>query len=168
MNAKGIFVGVGAPPDVTISRLLTGLTGALVQSVFVSQKMAVFMARVNEQDLTTVGELMATGKVTAVIDRRYRLSEVRAPLVLNFMTSCEVEAAENGKLVFTTRPKSEGEKSAKVVMQFDPHRLHVQVEEIKLEDPTLTSVWGNALHRVQLVADHPEASGTFEIDFKKL
>jgi NADPH:quinone reductase-like Zn-dependent oxidoreductase len=53
------------------------LIGALVQSVFVRQKLAVFMARVNEQDLTTLGELMATGKVTPVIERRYRLSEAR-------------------------------------------------------------------------------------------
>ena len=77
MNPKGIFVGVGAPPDVRFSRLLAGLIGALVQSVFVSQKLAVFMARVNEQDLTSLGELMATGKVTPVLDRRYRLSEAR-------------------------------------------------------------------------------------------
>jgi NADPH:quinone reductase-like Zn-dependent oxidoreductase len=53
------------------------LIGALVQSVFVRQKLAVFMARVNEQDLTTLGELMATGKVTPVIERRYRLSDAR-------------------------------------------------------------------------------------------
>ena len=77
MNPKGIFVGVGAPPDVPLSRLLTGLIGALVQSVFVSQKLAIFVARVNGQDLTTLGELMATGKVTPVIERRYRLSEAR-------------------------------------------------------------------------------------------
>ena len=77
MNPQGILVGVGAPPEVPVSRLLAGLIGALVQSVFVSQKLAVFMARVKEQDLTTVGELMATGKVTPVIDRRYRLSEAR-------------------------------------------------------------------------------------------
>jgi len=77
LNFKGIFVGVGAPPDVPLSRLLAGLIGALVQSVFVSQKLPVFMARVNDQDLSTMGDLMATGKVTPVIDRCYRLSEVR-------------------------------------------------------------------------------------------
>src|SRR5664279_3229027 len=47
LNPKGIFVGVGAPPDAPLSRLLAGLVGALVQSLFVSQKLAVFMARVN-------------------------------------------------------------------------------------------------------------------------
>jgi NADPH:quinone reductase-like Zn-dependent oxidoreductase len=77
LTPKGIFVGVGAPPGVSLSRLLAGLIGALVQSVFVSQKLAVLMARINDQDLTTLGELMATGTVTPVIDRCYRLSEAR-------------------------------------------------------------------------------------------
>jgi NADPH:quinone reductase-like Zn-dependent oxidoreductase len=77
LNPKGILVGVGAPGDVPLSRLLAGLIGALVQSVFVSQRLAVFIARVTPQDLTTVGELMATGKVTPVIDRRYPLSQAR-------------------------------------------------------------------------------------------
>ena len=77
LNPKGILVGVGAPADVPLSRLLAGLIGALVRSLFVSQKIAIFIARVNQQDLTTVRELMAAGKVTPVIDMRYRLSEAR-------------------------------------------------------------------------------------------
>ena len=36
----------------------------------------VFIARSSKEDLTIISELMATGKVTSVIDRRYRLSEV--------------------------------------------------------------------------------------------
>lgn len=77
LNLKGSFVGVGAPRNVSSSRLLASLIGALVRSLFVSQKQAVFMARFNEQNLTNLGELIATGKVTSVIDRRYRLSEAR-------------------------------------------------------------------------------------------
>jgi len=77
LNPKGILVGVGAPADVPLSRLLAGLIGALVRSLFVSQKIAIFIARVNQQDLTIVRELMAAGRVTPVIDKRYRLSEAR-------------------------------------------------------------------------------------------
>jgi NADPH:quinone reductase-like Zn-dependent oxidoreductase len=77
LNPKGILVGVGAPADVPLSRLLAVLIGELVQSLFVRQKIAIFIARVNQQDLTTVRELMAAGKVTPVIDKRYRLSEAR-------------------------------------------------------------------------------------------
>jgi NADPH:quinone reductase-like Zn-dependent oxidoreductase len=77
LNPKGIFVGVGAPGGISLSRLLAGLIGTLVLSMFVSQKAAIFIAKMNQQDLTTVAVLMATGKVTPVIDRRYRLSETR-------------------------------------------------------------------------------------------
>jgi NADPH:quinone reductase-like Zn-dependent oxidoreductase len=47
LNPKGIFVGVGAPADAPLSRLLAGSIGALVQSVFVSQEPAVFVATVD-------------------------------------------------------------------------------------------------------------------------
>jgi NADPH:quinone reductase-like Zn-dependent oxidoreductase len=77
LNPKGILVGVGAPADVPLSRLVAGLIGDLVGSVFVSQKIAIFIARVNQKDLTILGEFLATGKVTPVIDRRYRFSEAR-------------------------------------------------------------------------------------------
>jgi NADPH:quinone reductase-like Zn-dependent oxidoreductase len=78
LRDKGIFVGVGASPDVPIWRLLAGLLGALAQSALGSQKMKFFIAKVNQQDLTAIGELMATGQVTPVIDRCYGLDEVRA------------------------------------------------------------------------------------------
>jgi NADPH:quinone reductase-like Zn-dependent oxidoreductase len=75
LKPKGIFVGVGAPSDASLSRLLAGLIAALALSLFVSQKMVFFIAKVNQHDLSTVRDLMATGRVTPVIDRRYRLSE---------------------------------------------------------------------------------------------
>jgi NADPH:quinone reductase-like Zn-dependent oxidoreductase len=77
LNPKGILVGVGAPADLTLSRLLAGVIGALVQSAFVSQRIAVFIARPNQQDLATVRDLMLAGKVTPVIDKVYRMSEAR-------------------------------------------------------------------------------------------
>jgi NADPH:quinone reductase-like Zn-dependent oxidoreductase len=42
--------------------------------LFVSQKIAIVIASVNQQDVT-VGEFMAAGTVTPVIDKVYRLSE---------------------------------------------------------------------------------------------
>jgi NADPH:quinone reductase-like Zn-dependent oxidoreductase len=53
-----------------------GLIGALLRSRFSSQKFVVFMAKVNREDLTSVGELVASGKLKPVIDRRYTLVEV--------------------------------------------------------------------------------------------
>jgi NADPH:quinone reductase-like Zn-dependent oxidoreductase len=50
---------------------------ALVLSRFVSQKLVMFLARRSKQDLTIMCDLIEAGKITPVIDRRYRLSEVR-------------------------------------------------------------------------------------------
>jgi NADPH:quinone reductase-like Zn-dependent oxidoreductase len=76
LNSKGILVMVGAPSDAHLSALLARLIAALVLSKIGSQKLALFLARSNKEDLVLISELMATGKVIPVIDRRYRLSEV--------------------------------------------------------------------------------------------
>ena len=75
LNPKGILVMVGAPNNAQLSGLLARLIGALVLSRFVSQNLVAFIARSNKEDLTIVRELMATGKLIPVIDRRYRLSD---------------------------------------------------------------------------------------------
>jgi len=43
----------------------------------VSQDLGLFLADLNKKDLTVLRDLMAAGTVTPVIDRRYKLSEVR-------------------------------------------------------------------------------------------
>jgi NADPH:quinone reductase-like Zn-dependent oxidoreductase len=48
---------------------------ALVLSWFVSQDMGMFLADLNKEDLKILSDLMQSGKVTPVIDRRYKLSE---------------------------------------------------------------------------------------------
>jgi NADPH:quinone reductase-like Zn-dependent oxidoreductase len=56
-----------------------GLTQALksmVLSKFVSQKMGMMMGELNQKDLTALADLMQSGKVTPVIDRTYKLSEL--------------------------------------------------------------------------------------------
>lgn len=73
LNPKGILVLVGAPDRAT--RIVTRTIGALVRSRFGTKKMVFFIARMNKEDLTTVGEFMAAGKVRPVIDKRYKLSE---------------------------------------------------------------------------------------------
>lgn len=45
-------------------------------SWFGTKKMVFFIARVNERDLTILGEFMAAGKMAPVINKRYTLSQV--------------------------------------------------------------------------------------------
>ena len=95
LNPKGICIMIGAPSDAQIIGLLARLIGALILSPFLRQKMIPILARSNKADLTTVGELMATGKVAPVIDRRYKLSEV--PEALKYLK----DGHARGKVVIT-------------------------------------------------------------------
>ena len=74
LNPKGIYVGVGGPVGSMFS-LLAGLVKQLALSPFVSQKFVTFMAKPGKADLTTMRDLVESGKVRPVIDRRYSLSE---------------------------------------------------------------------------------------------
>ena len=60
-----------------------------------SQKLVMVGAKANKEDLTILRELMATGKVTPVIDRRYRLTEV--PEAIRYLE----EGHARGKVVIT-------------------------------------------------------------------
>ena len=77
LNPNGTYIGGGViGMGESMIRLLTHLITIVVLPRFVSQHFATFMARINNDDLTVMRELMATGKVTPVIDRRYSLSEI--------------------------------------------------------------------------------------------
>jgi len=74
LNPEGICVIAGAPKNGALFFATRGIA-APVLSRFVSQKFIMFIAKINQQDLATLAELMQSGKVTPVIDRRYPLSE---------------------------------------------------------------------------------------------
>jgi NADPH:quinone reductase-like Zn-dependent oxidoreductase len=75
LTPKGTYVVVGGPDGRWIGPLAPFIK-ALALSRFVSQNLVAFMAKPSQQDLTTLCELMEAGKVTPVIDKCYRLSEV--------------------------------------------------------------------------------------------
>ena len=95
LNPKGIYIAVGGPSGRwMIGPLARGIT-APVLSRFVSQKLAMVLAKPSKEDLTITHELMETGKVTSVIDKRYRLSEV--PEAIRYLE----EGHARGKVVIT-------------------------------------------------------------------
>ncbi|HEX8246890.1 MAG TPA: NAD(P)-dependent alcohol dehydrogenase [Pyrinomonadaceae bacterium] len=95
LNPKGIYVGVGGPVG-SMSGLLAELFKQLVFSLVVSQKFITFMAKPNKADLLVIRELIESGKVTPVIDRRYGLDEV--PEAMRYME----EGHARGKVVITS------------------------------------------------------------------
>jgi NADPH:quinone reductase-like Zn-dependent oxidoreductase len=76
LTPEGRLVLIGAPPGRWFVGMLAGLVKPLVVAPFVSQKLTIFVANVGQADLAVIGELMASGKLTPVIDRREGLSAV--------------------------------------------------------------------------------------------
>jgi len=75
LTPRGTYVVVGSSsPGHWLGPLARPLT-TLLLSPFVAQRMSVAMTRSSPADLATLGDLMKTGKVTVVIDRRYELRE---------------------------------------------------------------------------------------------
>jgi NADPH:quinone reductase-like Zn-dependent oxidoreductase len=96
LNPKGIYIGAGILGlGGSMIGLLTYRIVEFVLSPFVSQKFVTFVARLKQADLTILGELMSSGKVTPVIDKRYRLSEV--PEAIRYLE----EGHARGKVVIT-------------------------------------------------------------------
>jgi NADPH:quinone reductase-like Zn-dependent oxidoreductase len=95
LNPGGIYVGVGAPATGGGIGILTRLIQMLVFSRLRSKKLVTFLAKPSKDDLIILRELMATGKVTPVIDRSYRLSEV--PEAIRYLK----QGHARGKVVIT-------------------------------------------------------------------
>lgn len=57
-------------------RILTRAAASPVLSRVFSERFVVFIAKAKRDDLNVIGELMGAGKITPIIDKRYRLNEV--------------------------------------------------------------------------------------------
>src|SRR5262249_53309640 len=96
LKPNGIYIGAGIIGlGGSMIRLLAHMIATLVLPRFVSQNFVTFIAKLNQEDLTVLRELMETEKVTPVIDRHYRLSEV--PEAIRYLEAGHAR----GKVVIT-------------------------------------------------------------------
>ena len=79
LNPGGTYLAIGGPIRRSIDPLVSAISG-LVLSCLGSRKLRMFMAKRSKDDLATIIGLVKEGKVTPVIDRRFRLSETRDAL----------------------------------------------------------------------------------------
>ncbi len=80
LTPKGVYVAVAGPQGLWLGPL-TYWFKVLLASLVGSQKMVPMLAKLGKKkDLVVLLELLEAGKVTAVIDRRYKLSEVAEAL----------------------------------------------------------------------------------------
>lgn len=80
LKPDGIFVIIGGPSENAWLGPMVGPIKAKLLSPFVSQEYVFFIADTNPPDLAILGELMQSGKVKPVIDRRFPLGEVPAAI----------------------------------------------------------------------------------------
>jgi NADPH:quinone reductase-like Zn-dependent oxidoreductase len=76
LSPNGIHVAAGGKAGRWMGGVLLSMITAKMLSRFGSRKFLSLLANINKEDLALVGELIAAGKVTPVIDRCYGLSEV--------------------------------------------------------------------------------------------
>lgn len=75
LNPKGVYVMVGGQKGQWIDPM-PRVAHMFVYSKFVDQKFGFMLANITKEDLNNLRELMETGKVTPVIDRRYTLPQL--------------------------------------------------------------------------------------------
>jgi len=80
MPVEGIVVIVGGQSHDPWLGPLTRSLGALVLAPFVSQKFEGLLADLNQDEMNVLSEMLESGKVKPVIDRRYSLSETPAAI----------------------------------------------------------------------------------------
>jgi NADPH:quinone reductase-like Zn-dependent oxidoreductase len=95
LSPNGTYIIVGGPTGKWMIGFLARLIKALVLSWFVSHRLVVVGAKSRKEDLTILHDLMKSGKVTPVIDRRYTLSEV--PEAIRYLE----EGHARGKVLIT-------------------------------------------------------------------
>ena len=75
LKPEGRYVIVGGGHDITMTAIMASALRTVAESALSKQKAFMFIAKSNQQDLGFLAELIATGKMTPVIERTYRLEE---------------------------------------------------------------------------------------------
>jgi len=94
LTPRGLHVGGGildGPKSMVV--MFGGLLLTLVQSRFSRQKFTTFVAKAKRDDLTLIGDLLASGQLKSMIEKRYTLDEV--PEAMRYQGTWRVR----GKLV---------------------------------------------------------------------
>jgi NADPH:quinone reductase-like Zn-dependent oxidoreductase len=76
LNRQAIVVIVGGPKGNRLIGPLSHIVKFRLAALRSSQKTVFFIAKINNRDLAVLRELLETGKVRPVIERRYALSEI--------------------------------------------------------------------------------------------
>lgn len=76
LTPKGICVMVGASPNANLTTILGSMLKVFLLTPFRRQRIVLFVARRNRDDLNQIADLLRSGAVKPVIDRCYAFGEV--------------------------------------------------------------------------------------------
>jgi NADPH:quinone reductase-like Zn-dependent oxidoreductase len=79
-DGRYVLIGGGGPDEGKWIGPFVKPIQAMVTGLFVNQKMGMFIAQLNAEDLERLADLMQSGTVTSVIDRSYPLAETAAAI----------------------------------------------------------------------------------------
>lgn len=99
------------------------------------------------------------------IDEEYEIASEVKTLTQTFMTACEVDLKEEGKIIFRS---SEGPQ---VCLTYDPDQWQASVEKIELkapEDQPFKRIWNDQVKRVLLTNKSHQSKGTTSYVIKKI
>ena len=94
-NRYDVILDIAGNRSLSHLRRALALEGTLVLSRFVRQKLSTWIATQPKEDLEALHELLEAGKITPVVDRTFRLSEV--PEAIRYLR----EGRAHGKVVIT-------------------------------------------------------------------
>jgi NADPH:quinone reductase-like Zn-dependent oxidoreductase len=95
LEPKGTLVCVGGPRKNRVLGPLGGVVRKWVAGKLGSRKVTFFIAKFNKPDMEVLRDLLAAGKLTPVVDRRFELADIRD--ALRYLG----EAHPSGKVVIT-------------------------------------------------------------------
>jgi NADPH:quinone reductase-like Zn-dependent oxidoreductase len=95
LNPMGRYIAVGGPSGRWMLGPLSRIITAPLLSRLVNRHLAMHLTRPSQVDLVFMRDLMESGKITPVLDRRYRLNE--APAAVRYLEQGHVR----GKVVIT-------------------------------------------------------------------
>ena len=95
LEPNGTLVCVGGPRKHRVMGPLGGVIGKWIAGKLSRRNVTFFIAKFNKRDMEALGELLAAGKLTPVVDRRFELAEIGD--ALRYMG----EAHPRGKIVIT-------------------------------------------------------------------
>ena len=96
-----------------------------------------------------------------VLNERYALQEVRAPLQLSLISARRPEKTEDGRIVLAD--PDGGPTAIPLSILYDKKFFTAEIEPIPLEDDRLKSSWGPTLYRLLLTAPQTPAKGEYSI-----